>query len=478
MEPRRDHAGEHPFRRLIWISSLAVILVAAVVLIGGWILDVRALRTIIPGAVGMKASTAFMLALCGIALLLVAPERQTVGMRWLGRLLAVPAGVLGALVLGEYVFGWSLGIDEWPFIDHDGRAAGVAFPGRCAPTTAVCFVLLTAALLTLDSRSKWRWRPSELLAVPIAIVASMSLIGYAYSISTFYGPGSAAKMAVHTAFCCVALAIAILAARPRGRLLGLATTTDPGGVMLRRLVPIGIAVLLSLGWLHLRTVDSWSVVSLEVGTWWLTAATGAVLGSILLSCAASISRTDRARRELEEHLQELANHDELTGLANRRHFHRELGAFIAYGKRFKHPGALVIIDLDDFKSVNDRRGHVAGDRLLAAVGEALVARVRTIDLVGRLGGDEFGVILHEIDAGAAWNVAAQLVAEIAAVAVDFPGGPVTISASAGVAHVADFADLDVERLLSRADVAMYLSKDEGGNTATSAISSSIASSSG
>ena len=65
----------------------------------------------------------------------------------------MPAGVLGALVLGEYVFGWSLGIDEWPFIDHDGRAAGVAFPGRCAPTTAVCFVLLTAALLTLDSKS-------------------------------------------------------------------------------------------------------------------------------------------------------------------------------------------------------------------------------------------------------------------------------------------------------------------------------------
>ena len=306
----------------------------------------------------------------------------------------------------------------------------------------------------------------------------MSLIGYAYSIPTFYGPGSAAKMAFQTAFCCVALAIAILAARPRGRLLELATTTDPGGVMLRRLVPIGIAVLLSLGWLHLRTVDSWSLVSLEVGTWWLTAATGAVLGSILLSCAASISRTDRARRKLEEHLQELANHDELTGLANRRRFHRELGAFIAYGKRFKHPGALVIIDLDDFKSVNDRRGHVAGDRLLAAVGEALVARVRTIDLVGRLGGDEFGVILHEIEAGAAWNVAAELVAEIAALAVDFPGGPVRISASAGVAHVADFADLDIEQLLSRADVAMYLSKDDGGNRATSAISSSVASSRG
>ena len=63
MEPRRDHAGGHPFRRVVWISSLSVILVAAVVLIGGWMLDVRALRTIIPGAVGMKAPTAFMLAL-------------------------------------------------------------------------------------------------------------------------------------------------------------------------------------------------------------------------------------------------------------------------------------------------------------------------------------------------------------------------------------------------------------------------------
>ncbi len=454
-----------PYSRAVRLSALAVIAVGAIVLIGGWVFDVRALRTVIPGAVGMKPLTALLLACGGIALLLVAPEGISARRARLGRVAATAPGLLAALVLGEMIFGWNLGIDEWPFVDHDGRAAGIATPGRFAPPTGVCFVVLTAALLSLDAGCTGRWRPSELFALPMAIVSLMGLIGYTYSIPAFYGPGSATKMAFHTAACFVALAVGILLARPRGRLLAMATTTDPGGVTVRRLLPLATVGPLILGWLHLKTVGAWDVFDLEVGTWWLSVATIGGLGAMIWWCAASLSRADDTRRQLETRLYELANHDELTGLVNRRRFDEDLASFIAYGRRYGRPGALVVLDLNEFKQVNDVRGHVAGDRLLAAVGRALVERARITDTVARMGGDEFAVILREIDADDATRVAEELVVALSELILAFGDEPVTITASAGVAHVEDFSDLDAERLLGRADAAMYVAKGDGRRSA-------------
>ena len=452
-----------PYRRAVELGAATAIVTGLIVLIGGWALDVRELRTVIPGAVGMKAQAATLLACLGIAVLLLAPARISPRRAWAGRSLAVLPGVYGALVLGEYVFGWSLGIDEWPFVDRDGRLAGIAHPGRLAPTTGVSFVLLSGALLTLDAGHSWRWRPYELLVIPTALVSATSLIGYAYSIPTFYGPASAAKMAVHTAACFIALSIGIALSRPHGRLLALATTTDPGGVMLRRLMPLAVVGPLVLGWLHLRTVGAWGWFDLEVGTWWLAAGTTGGLGAIVWWCAASLSRGDRTRRELEGRLYELANSDDLTGLANRRRFDEELGRFVAYGRRYGRPGALVLFDLDGFKGVNDRYGHAAGDLVLAAVGGALRAGVRTTDVVARLGGDEFGVVLPEGGADDAAKVAAGLVRAIASALADLPGGRSAVTASAGVAHVADYDGVEAEDLLRRADDAMYRAKALGGD---------------
>lgn len=155
-----------------------------------------------------------------------------------------------------------------------------------------------------------------------------------------------------------------------------------------------------------------------------------------------------------------ANNDELTGLVNQRRFDEEFAGFIAHGQRYRRPGALVIIDLNDFKNINDSRGHVAGDRLLAAVGGALAARVRTTDVVARLGGDEFAVILHEVEADTAAQIAEMLVADISSITVEYAEELITVTASAGVAHVSDFDDLYAERLLGRADAAMYVAKGD------------------
>jgi len=365
-------------------------------------------------------------------------------------------------VLAEYVAGVHLGIDELPFVDHAGRAAGIAYPGRCAPTTAGCFVLLSGALLALDRGVTWRWRPAELLAIPMALVALMSLIGYAYSIPAFYGPASAAKMAVNTALCFVALASALLVARPRGRFLELATTTDPGGVMVRRLVPRSVVVPLVLGWLHLRTVNS-GLFNDQIGTWWLAAATIAGLVAMMWWCAGTLSGADRKRRVLEGQLLSLANRDGLTGLFNRHRFEEELDQFLSRSRRYGESGALLLIDLDRLKPINDTLGHGAGDRMLRAVGAVLTERTRESDVVGRLGGDEFAVLLLAASAADAMTRADDLRDGIANIQIDGGHRYAATSASIGVAPVGPADGADSSEFLRRADVAMYRAKRAGGN---------------
>ena len=443
-----------------------MIVTGTLVIVVGWGMDVAAVRAVFPGAVGMKFQTAVGLAAAAAALLLLIPG-ATGPRRRAGLALAAVPAVLGTVVLAEYVFGVKLGTDELVFVDHAGRARGIAHPGRLAPTTGACFVLLTGALLTLDRGRRWRWRPTELFALPMGTVAFMSIIGYAYSIPAFYGPASAAKMAVNTALCFIALAVALLIARPRGRFLELATTTDPGGVMVRRMVPLCIVVPLVLGWLHLRTVG-WDVFDDRVGTWWLEAATVAGLAGMMWWCAGTLSRADRERRALEAQLYELANRDMLTGLFNRHRFEEELGAFVARARRYGTAGALLLLDLDHFKPINDNLGHGSGDAMLRAVGQAIAAGVRDSDVVGRLGGDEFAVLLLEATSEQAEARAQDLRLAIAEVRIPAPTGAARTTASIGIAAIDGTAEPAVSELLGRADGAMYRAKRAGGDAVATA----------
>jgi diguanylate cyclase (GGDEF)-like protein/PAS domain S-box-containing protein len=162
------------------------------------------------------------------------------------------------------------------------------------------------------------------------------------------------------------------------------------------------------------------------------------------------------RKRVEARLEQLAYTDSLTGLANREHFQSSLAAELATGG---DDVAVVFLDLDDFKTVNDSLGHAAGDELLRTVGERLAAVVRTSDLVGRLGGDEFGIIVRTADRLrlAALTERIQLALRSTA-AID--GTPVRVAASIGIACSTDSTDL-----LRDADVAMYSAKGEGGDTA-------------
>jgi diguanylate cyclase (GGDEF)-like protein len=438
-----------------------VIAATAAVVGVGWGLDVSAVRSVIPGAVAMEAQTALGLGAGATAILLLGPEARGRRRRW-GLALAIVPGLLGVAVLLEYILHRKLGIDEFPFVDHEARVAGMPYPGRFAPMVGACFLLLSGALLTLDQGTKWRWRLSELLAMPMVIAPVMSLVGYAYSIPAFYGPGSAAKLAVNTALCFLALAVALLLARPRGRVLELATTTSPAGVIVRRMVPLCVVVPLVLGWLHLRTVG-WGLFNYPVGTWWMTAVAIAGLVVLIRWCSRTLSQNDGKRRALEARLYALANRDSLTGLFSRHRFEDELDQLLARARRYGDTACLLLFDLDHMKPVNDNFGHAAGDQLLREVADVVSGRLREADMVGRLGGDEFAALLLEASPSAAAEIARDLCAAIAEIQIETPDGSCSSTASIGVAPIDATPGVSSSELLARADAAMYRAKRAGGS---------------
>jgi diguanylate cyclase (GGDEF)-like protein/PAS domain S-box-containing protein len=167
------------------------------------------------------------------------------------------------------------------------------------------------------------------------------------------------------------------------------------------------------------------------------------------------------RRALEEQLRHQAFHDVLTGLANRSLFLDRLGHALARAVRGARPTAVLYLDLDDFKAVNDRLGHAEGDRLLVAVGERLRSATRAGDTVARLGGDEFAVIVEETEPSEA-DAAARRILETLASPFILAGREVVARASVGIAiQTADEGDAD--ELLRRADIAMYAAKGRGGD---------------
>jgi diguanylate cyclase (GGDEF)-like protein len=150
--------------------------------------------------------------------------------------------------------------------------------------------------------------------------------------------------------------------------------------------------------------------------------------------------------------------DPLTEIRNRRGFERELKRSLAYVKRYGTSAALIYLDLDGFKPVNDRHGHAAGDAILKAVAAAIARHIRTSDIIARVGGDEFAVLLWNVNGAAAAVKAEALEAAVYATPVRWNVSTLVVGASAGVALL---GALDTPgEVLARADAAMYARKAE------------------
>ncbi|MGD9952474.1 MAG: 7TM diverse intracellular signaling domain-containing protein [Burkholderiales bacterium] len=176
-------------------------------------------------------------------------------------------------------------------------------------------------------------------------------------------------------------------------------------------------------------------------------------------------RTEAAEREglmellrhQEEHLRFMAQHDALTGLPNRLSMQQRLALAMELAKRNRKKLAVMLVDLDDFKKINDTRGHPAGDQALAQLAARLRTSVRGSDTVARYGGDEFVILAGELDRSEDAAMIAEKVADMIQVPVALPGGPARVSCSIGISVYPDDAD-EAEALIELADKAMYASK--------------------
>ncbi len=167
------------------------------------------------------------------------------------------------------------------------------------------------------------------------------------------------------------------------------------------------------------------------------------------------------RKTLEEQLRHQAFHDVLTGLENRFLFLDRLGHALARAGRGGRPTAVLFLDLDDFKSVNDRLGHAEGDKLLVDVAQRLKVVTRAGDTVARLGGDEFAIIVEETDRAEAEQAAARILATLTP-PFELGDRPIVVRVSIGIA-VQSIDGADADELLRRADIAMYAAKAAGGH---------------
>lgn len=188
----------------------------------------------------------------------------------------------------------------------------------------------------------------------------------------------------------------------------------------------------------------------------------------------AVARDVTDRKMLEQKMELLSRSDPLTGVFNRRRFDETLEAQLAHARRYRKGGALLIIDVDHFKQINDEFGHAAGDEALRTVARLLASNLRQTDtlgrdaagLVARLGGDEFGLLLPETGAAGAEVVAGRLVDAIAAEPLEIDGKPVQLGISVGAATFGEGHFPTAEELLAAADRAMYVVKAAGGGGAS------------
>jgi len=168
------------------------------------------------------------------------------------------------------------------------------------------------------------------------------------------------------------------------------------------------------------------------------------------------------REALQEELEWMASHDALTDLYNRRAFLEQADRVLAGARRREQPVSVLLLDADEFKSINDMFGHHTGDEAIRAIGRQAKLCLRADDVIGRVGGEEFAVVMPATNLALAEQVASRLREQIGAVVIEHPDGGVSFTVSIGITECRIWNET-IQDALQRADAAMYEAKLAGRN---------------
>jgi two-component system cell cycle response regulator len=345
-----------------------------------------------------------------------------------------------------------------------GQLVGAAYP--------FCDLVLFFCLLLLWGRAQ------ERALRPVVVLFSLGLgcilvidTAFAYgNLHGTYATGGVVDAGWPLGYMLIALATraarqALAHAAREGQTLQALTASAPTPPLWRALLPY--AFLPAVGALVVSTGHLRDATPLEKGVWIGAGVLGAV---VVLRQVVALLETRQLYRQVEERnqalaaanarLETLASTDPLTGLLNHRAFHARLDEEIARAERGGRPLALLLVDLDDFRAINNTYGHQAGDRALVAIAAALRASLRAGDSAGRLGGDEFAALLPEADLSEALAVAERARAAVAGIALPADAATIRATTSLGVAALPRHARTR-DALIAAADQAAYAAKDAG-----------------
>ena len=427
------------------IGCAAMLLGCAVVLIG-WGLGVDALRSVFPGLTPMRPNSAVGITALGVSLALA---RGRPRLRVFGQAAAAIALGIGLLTLAEYAFDWNAGIDELLF---KGFGLNFGAPvGRPALAAALMITLLAGALLCA---------PHPALHAGKSVGATTAcLLAWAALNAYVFGPHALSEMllfsstALHTAAILLLLGIGVLATAPASWPIPTVVASGTGGIICRWLLPFALVAPPVLGWLLTRT-GAQDVFPVEFD--WALYSAASSLGSVwlIMMLAHRITLVDAERSAATE----LSRHDPLTGLTNRRAFDAFLLESFKLARRHQHALSLILLDVDRFKSYNDEYGHPAGDELLKGLGALLSSLGRGTDLVARVGGEEFAIVLPQTDLEGAGTLGERARAEVERSELFRRRVTVSVGIAAMTSRTATPATL-----VQECDAALYRAKRAGRN---------------
>ena len=428
----------------------AACVVFGLIALAGYFGNVHVLYRPIADGPATHPLTALCVLLLGLGVNVSRPTRN--GIRF-ERLFALAALGITMCRLGEAALG--VEITAWITPFHNKVLLDQHMGGHNAMGVNTAFMLMLIAV-SLGLHSLQLPKFSQITASVAIAIPTISFTGYAYELDRFYG-----QMSLLTATAGFGLSCATLALTANHG--GLRAMLSPyiGGKIARVQAFAGYLLPTVLGYILVKSFATGSRQSYDLFGLYVVAVCWFIILMVGIS-AFFHERVDFARREGEAKLAAAALSDSLTGLPNRRMFFEYGQREMERMKRSKSELWILMIDLDHFKKINDTAGHVIGDRVLVAVAKVLASSVRKVDLVGRIGGEEFAVLLTDTNQDGCERVSEHIRHSLEELQVpdwtDIHGG---ITASIGCASPGPSETL--EAALQAADTALYQSKHKGRN---------------